>query len=556
MWETPIYKLNQPFGTDEKGNHLYHEIVIDVTSSAPSFKEPGLELKKVLCNAIEIAKQPWQELIRALTEAVEVAKTTRSSKKLKELLAKAMEIAKAKRPGQELIKLLTKTIEIAKTEKHAKELKKVLTKAMEIAKESATEAMKTSNFNESECIIDFGGGKLRNALYLLEQGYKVCVVEYKEQFKKSKMAQENLKKAEGYGDRFSTLIYPHTFQKPSKAKFGLVLLINVVNIMPIPAERLLVLKCCHEKLRPGGFLLWLTQHGDKDYRKRMLPQFRVSDGYYIGRKTRYKTFYREYFVAEIDDLVSAAGFGLVSPVKAPWWNQARLYRALQEVPLTRSLTLQTVAESNVTDERIPDPKKLTPQVVASTKRRIKGNPNPPQLQKENLASKVLTQLSHGGGTAASEYQRHVKTMIEVLFPDELRGLTLEESVFGVKRIDILARNRSKSGFFFSLKTDYCFKCPWIVIECKNYNHDPKNPEFDQLGGRLGKKLGVVGILAYRRSRKRDQVIKRCKAYFNNEEKVLIPLADVDFLRMLKLKADKKEDEIENYLDRILLDVIR
>ena len=38
---------------------------------------------------------------------------------------------------------------------------------------------------KGEAILDFGAGKLRNALFLLKSGYKVCAVEFKQLFEES-----------------------------------------------------------------------------------------------------------------------------------------------------------------------------------------------------------------------------------------------------------------------------------------------------------------------------------------------------------------------------------
>ncbi len=126
----------------------------------------------------------------------------------------------------------------------------------------------------------------------------------------------------------------------------------------------------------------------------------------------------------------------------------------------------------------------------------------------------------------------------------------EQDVFsGRKRLDILASNKSRAGFFYSLKVDEHLSCSTIVIECKNYSHEVGNPEFDQLGSRLGRKLGMVGILAYRDANNHKTVIGRCQDFFDNEDKIIIPLSDADFVALLKLKIDFKESEIEDFLDR-------
>lgn len=160
-----------------------------------------------------------------------------------------------------------------------------------------------------------------------------------------------------------------------------------------------------------------------------------------------------------------------------------------------------------------------------------------------------------GKNSAAEYQKHVKTILELLFPSDLQHLHLEKAVFGgLKRLDILAFNKSKSGFFYSLKHDHSIKCPVVVVECKNYRHELGNPEFDQIGSRLGRKIGLFGILAYRQASDHPTVIRRCQTYFDNDGRVILPLGDPDFEELLSLKMQSRDEEIEHYLDKILLEV--
>jgi hypothetical protein len=63
-------------------------------------------------------------------------------------------------------------------------------------------------------ILDFGAGKLRNTLYLLQKGYRVCAVEFEELFRDSDQAAASRKKAHVTGrKRFSTMIYPRDFER-------------------------------------------------------------------------------------------------------------------------------------------------------------------------------------------------------------------------------------------------------------------------------------------------------------------------------------------------------
>jgi hypothetical protein len=474
MWTTPIYQFNRDAGRDRAGNHVYEQIVVDVTRSAPSFSTPGTTLET------------------AIDEVISETGVTRNG-----------------------------------------------------------------------AILDFGAGKLRNALYLLRKGYRVWAVEFEDLFK-SDHARTQWDQAKKYRERFSTLIYPHQFERSGQT-FDLILLINVLNIMPVPAERLLVLQYCQRKLRSGGYIFWYTQRGDADYRTRLIPSRRLGDGHYIGASRYVKTFYREFTVAEIDALFSHTGFEFVRAIPATARNQARLFRSDGSAPLATVLTAAKIKAAGVVDETIPIPKsgkkshdkrqKKTPRIKTRAAK-IEGNPNPDEITVPSLSVDRLPMIPLGKGRSARAYQELVKVMLEELFsPQELRDFTIEVDVFGrIKRLDILATNKSQKGFFYSLSIHHDIRCPTIVIECKNYRYEIGNPEFDQLGSRLGKKLGKVGILAYRSCEKPKAVMERCRVFWDNEEKIIIPLNDEDFKTLLRLKIESKDAEIETFFDRLLLKI--
>jgi hypothetical protein len=217
------------------------------------------------------------------------------------------------------------------------------------------------------------------------------------------------------------------------------------------------------------------------------------------------------------------------------------------------LTARDIRSAGVVDEKILAPTEVAPKEVISRPKK-KGDPNPERLKMESLYIQKLRKIPVGV-RAAAEYQKCVKEILKLLFPKELRGLRLEQKVFaGLKRLDIIAFNKSDSGFFHSLTARHKIICPTIVVECKNYGHDLNNPEFDQLGSRLGKRLGRCGLLAYRSAAKRKTVFDRCRAIFDNDEKVIVPLADKDFEALLKLRMRSSAEEIEDYLDQLLLEV--
>jgi len=56
-------------------------------------------------------------------------------------------------------------------------------------------------------ILDFGGAKLRNTLYLLQKGYMVYVCEFEDLFRRSKQANEFLTECKKYPN-FKKLVFP------------------------------------------------------------------------------------------------------------------------------------------------------------------------------------------------------------------------------------------------------------------------------------------------------------------------------------------------------------
>lgn len=98
-------------------------------------------------------------------------------------------------------------------------------------------------------ILDFGAGKLRNTIYLLNKGYSISAVEF-EKTRNSPKAKKMYSEALAFKSKFKPLIFPHEFFE-SEIRYDLILLLNVCNIMPVPSERLLVIQYCRSS---GGII--------------------------------------------------------------------------------------------------------------------------------------------------------------------------------------------------------------------------------------------------------------------------------------------------------------
>jgi hypothetical protein len=145
-----------------------------------------------------------------------------------------------------------------------------------------------------------------------------------------------------------------------------------------------------------------------------------------------------------------------------------------------------------------------------------------------------------GSAGATSYHRAVEELLTALFDASLGNVELEVPIHaGRKRLDIRYDNVAGSGFFHWLGQHY--HAATVVVECKNYKADPKNPELDQLGGRFSPKRGQVGILVCRTIKKKSTFLERCRDTAGDDRGYIIALDDSD-LEDLVDAAERLRDE--------------
>jgi len=399
-------------------------------------------------------------------------------------------------------------------------------------------------------VLDFGAGRLRNALYLLARDIAVCGVEY-EKLASSDGAAKRYGRAKRF-KQFWSLTYPDEFLRDT-SKFDLVLLINVLNIMPVEGERSLVLQECFKRLNPDGHLLWYTQYGDSYYEDQCTDDNRLGDGWYLGTTRRFKTFYREFSAGEIDSLLSTNGFDFVKSFTVPH-NRVRLYRKASVNPLSHIISKAELRRAIPVDPTILKPVEPKPRIVEMTAGTGLVQPNPASVSVETQMTVALRTISLGT-RSATKYHRLVEAILRhVLVPSRLRTMVREKEIFeGRKRIDIHATT-GKEGFFASLNPQHRILAPYVAIECKNYSEDVGNPEFDQLTGRFSPKKGQFGILVCRRITDRLDVIRHCHDAAEADDYIVV-LEDGDLERLLEFRRQGDFDAIDALFEDRLAEVL-
>lgn len=394
-------------------------------------------------------------------------------------------------------------------------------------------------------ILDFGGAKLRNTLHLLKKGFTVYACEFEDLFKRSKQAFDYLEEAKKYKKNFKKLIFPKDFID-FKEKFDVILLINVIDIMPVPIERLCVLALCREQMKEGGRLLWYTQHGA--YSKENAVAL-LYDGLVTGKGRKYHMFYRDFTRKEIHDMLQSTGFSYNKSFKFPMSgsNQAYMFNADGPILVDSTLGLieQLKSKSKIKTKKVERRSGLEEKKYETTiPKRIT------ELKGINILKQYKKELKElrPGKAEATKYHKLIFNILKEIFGDRLKKPQMEETMANnTQRCDITFQNQRTKGFFKQLDEGYHITCPNIFIECKNYSEDLSNTEIFQIRGRLNKIRGQFGIICCREIKNKRKLKDRLNDAIKKEEYIVI-LEDKDILKLINLKLKGKEDEIDEYIE--------
>lgn len=154
-----------------------------------------------------------------------------------------------------------------------------------------------------------------------------------------------------------------------------------------------------------------------------------------------------------------------------------------------------------------------------------------------------------GTKQANDYHRLMIGILEYLFYPNLAYPVPEQPINqGRKRIDIVYTNAAKGGFWARIASHHDIPSQYIMVECKNYESDVANPEFDQLVGRFSANRGRVGILVSRTVNNADRYLARCRDITTQSNGYVLALVDADIVTLLDYASTFRRSLIDDYLE--------
>ncbi|MCH7568799.1 MAG: class I SAM-dependent methyltransferase [Nanoarchaeota archaeon] len=386
-------------------------------------------------------------------------------------------------------------------------------------------------------ILDVGAAKLRNTLWLLEKGFNVWAVEFPELRDRLKDAKEKWKMAEGY-DNFHNVTFPQDFIKLNK-KFDIIILINEINVMPIPLERFAMLSLCRQKIKDNGMLLWHQWRGYAIGQDKYSEENEFIDGYLMGQGPNH-TFYTEHERDESHEILYSVGFEFDENMnlhKLPANScYSYIFRPSHINIIKNALNLKEMIKTK------KDPKKIIKDVETVTVL--------------DLYMKELEDIKKGREDAHRYHLLASRIFFEI-FREQINKPIIENEINeGRGRIDIVHRNRNKEGVFKNLKDLRDIKCPEIMVECKNYENDLTNTEYSQLSDRLIPARGMLGFLLCRNKKDESKIIKHCRdRHKGGSNKYIVVLDDADLIKLAEYRKNDNIEAINNFVEDFVKKII-
>ncbi len=403
------------------------------------------------------------------------------------------------------------------------------------------------NLSQTSKVLDLGAARLRNSKYFVDKGVQVYSADFPELFKKGSAAEKRLSQLMNKNN-FYKLIFPKDLYRHEE-RFDLILLINVPTVMPIPIERICLILLARNLLKTKGLFLWysdpMIRVGKNNYLDRYTRPF--LDGFLPGPKKKNKeNFYVELHEEEIETMIEMSGLKIKKEISEElkeysYTNIVYCAELKDRIIFSKSLELSNLISLGTKDQEDYYTYREFPLLL--------------ELLGEELKTTIPGRKINGG--EPTRFHHVIAYILKNLFKEELTDMVIErEDREGDIKIDITFRRKDESGFFKDLKEVYGIRCPYIIIECKNYSNDPGNPAYDQLDSRLRSRTGMFGILIVRKINDKDKCVKNCidRNRDSNNEEFIIVLDDDDIHNLIKAKTQDSErlsKLLHQKMDRIM-----
>jgi hypothetical protein len=299
-------------------------------------------------------------------------------------------------------------------------------------------------------------------------------------------------------------------------------------------------------MKEKGRLLWYTQHGAYSEKDAVALLF---DGLVTGKGRDYNMFYRDFTRKEIHDMLQSTGFSYNKEFKFPMsgTNQAFVFNA--DGPILVDSTLGLISQlKRKTKSKLEEVERKSGTEEKKYTAEIPKKITKPE--EVNILKQYLEELKKikSGKKNAPYYHQLIFNILKDIFENKLKNPKKEDPIAnGTQRVDITFKNDAEKSFFRRLSEGYKLTCPNIFFECKNYKEDLKNPEFFQLRCRLNKIRGQFGVIICRVIIKKENY-EKAQDDAQKKDEYFIVLEDKDILHLGELKLNKKEEEIDEYLE--------
>jgi hypothetical protein len=410
------------------------------------------------------------------------------------------------------------------------------------------EILTSQEFSKVDTVLEFGAAKLKNIPYILGKGKHVCAVDF-EELASNPQTKKNLAKCRRHRPRFQQMDFPNPFITDTR-KFDLAMLLNVVPVMPVFAERLFLLQLLHTKV--NKYILWVAQKEGSSKVETSYKAIRekgmntCGDGLWIGKKHYFKTFYRYHSVEDVDELMGLYGFKRIKKFSGGS-DDAMLYEKTDHILFKDMVTEEKISQHIPIDTTITDPTASRPKVVTESSTINPVSPYPRELSIETLYIEKIKSIPLG--VEPELYHRLVSFALARIFRGSLRNMDIKVEIdSGIQIIDTVFTNSAENGFFKTLQSQPSCSCIHPIVEVKNISGDPVNDHIGQLNMRFGQDHGNFGILVCRGVTNKQAVLARCKSVRPN---YIIVLTDSDIFQLLEYSRENDQNEINDFMDRKL-----